>query len=268
MKRLAPLLVLLCAFHAYAEEPKGVQCGLFAVVAKGDAGARATYDGLRKGLELAHLPRVCMEAPEDVHAFLARVSAKRQLPVFAIGDGPAERLQQARCPRVVVLERYTVKGKPVRALPEAPGLAVVYADLQSERVQAVLGDLSSDPDAPIMEGTYGDLDLHLRWGRGTPAPYVDAVKRARSTGKILVSDDRGRFGQGAIVTLVPRHDLLGRAAAEVARKLRADPKAKLPPHAIKGFEVWVDLEAADEQGIALPLAFIAKADKLKRGKRH
>ena len=48
--------------------------------------------------------------------------------------------------------------------------------------------------------------------------------------------------------------------------MRVDPKAKLTPRKVTGFEVWVDLRAADEQGIELPLAFIAKADKLRRGK--
>lgn len=272
MRRLAPLLVLLCAVGAHAEEPTGVVCGLYAFVEPEDAGSRAVYDGLRKGLELAHLPRVCMEALHEsetlMQEFVGRVRKDRALPLFAIGDGPWAQVKDLNVPRVVVVERYSVKGKPVEPLPTEAGVAVVYADLPAARIKAALTDLAADVVArdEWRADEWGGLILHLRWGRRDPGTYAKAVKRARDRKTALVSDDRGRFGRGAIVTLVPRHDLVGRAAAEAARQLRANPKAKLKPRAITGFEIWVDLEAADEQGIELPLAFLAKADKLRRGK--
>jgi hypothetical protein len=81
-----------------------------------------------------------------------------------------------------------------------------------------------------------------------------------------VTDDRARFGQGAAVVLLGRHHLGGKAAAECGRRLRAQPDVKIPPYGLPGLEFWVDLAAADAQGLELPLPFLARADRLKRGR--
>jgi hypothetical protein len=286
-----------------AEEEGGTDCGLFAVLRGDDKGELAIYDGLRKGLELARLPRVCLETidpwPGALQGFVGRLEqAGDPGPVFAIGDEACAAVAAltTTVPRVLVVQRTSVGGVPLKALPEAPGTAVVYADVGAERLGQVLrglfgaADVRADfpwgaIDAPDREADLGRLrraagitppggvdagparaSLHLHLGLGYPLlPFERALEQARRAGIPLVSDDRGRFGQGAIVTLVPSQDLVGRAAAEAGRRLRADPAAKLAPHAITGIEVWVDLQSADEQGIQVPLPFLAAADKLKRG---
>ena len=55
----------------------------------GDADMLKIYDGLRKGPELAHLPRVCREPMPGTKAerarFLARIAREKHAPLFVIG---------------------------------------------------------------------------------------------------------------------------------------------------------------------------------------
>ena len=299
-----------------AGEPTGTTCDLYALVDPGDAGYLVAYDGLRKGLELAQLPRVCRYDPEPatggVVGFLERQAAdgavRREAglpvePLFAVGDASAAAVLalQTTQPFVMVVERYTASRNPLIPLPDPARGAVVYADLPAERVgqvlRALLGreavyvkwvmDESPGPAAMAPGLAFAaaagctlevfeqvappppplDAVLHLRFDQAHApiVPFEEALAFARSRGLPLITDDRARFGHGAVVVLVARHDLLGRAAADEARKLRADPSYSAKPRAVPGLEVWVDLEAADKQGIALPLPFLARADKLRRG---
>lgn len=298
MKWLVLLPVLLCLSPAAAEEELGPRCGLYAVVDEGDAGMRKIYDGLRKGLELAHLPRVCREAQPETQVerdrFLERLATEKRSPLFVIGDAAAKDLSapMPRITRVFALERYTAGGRPLRDLPVVDRSALVYAARPAERVGEILrgltggkqvvallpraqeADVESKAVARFLKATgvavagagqKPQVVLHLRLPfPGGHASFADALALARKRRVPLVSDDRARFGQGAVVTLVGRHDLVGKAAAECGRRLRATPDVKIPPYGLPGVEVWVDLGAADAQGLEPPLPFLARADRLKR----
>lgn len=306
MKRSAPfliplllLLLLLVPAASFAEEEAGPECGLFALLRGNDPGEWKIYDGIRKGLELARLPRICLESvepwPQGLTAFVNKVGATGDVgPIFAIGDEACEALAtiETTIPRVFVVQRYTVKRKPLKPLPVAEGAAVVYADIAAERVGSILLDMfggvrpsagfasAAPPDEQTLAsnqflqalgvvpaGGKPHLVLHLESGLGGGHwPLARAVESARSRGVPLVSDDRASFGQGAVVTLVPTQALVGRAAAEAGRRLRYNPTTKLKPRAVPSVEVWIDLHAADQQGIQLPLPFVARADKLRRSR--
>lgn len=303
MTRAAPLLALLLSVPAaFAKEEGGTDCGLYAVLRGDDKGELAIYDGVRKGLELARLPRVCLEEvdpwPGGLKALLDRFGRTGERgPLFAVGDeaGDALAALTTTIPRVFVVQRYTVERQPLRPLPQAEGAAVVYADLGAEHVrQVLLAMLGAERGGcrpamawealppkegawmrfrqaakvfPELESEPYDLVLHLRVGVGERLlPFEQALALARRHHVPLVTDDRGRFGQGAVVTLVPAHGLVGRAAAEAARQLRYDPTSRPAPRAIRAVEVWVDLNAADEQDLELPLPFIARADRLRRSR--
>ncbi len=64
---------------------------------------------------------------------------------------------------------------------------------------------------------------------------------------------------------MPNAELVGRVAAEAARRLYRDPNAKIAPRGVPAMRVWVNLEAADRAGLSFPLAFLASVDKLHRG---
>ncbi len=153
--RLLPLVLLLFAGAPLrAEEERAPACDLSAVRLTEDARLLQIYDGLRKGLERAHLPRVCFEPVVDTaEAFtsfgrrltLQQTRAARgegQPPVaFAFGDAAAKRLGALvlDVPRVYVLTRYTAGGRPLSALPEPTDRsAVVFADTRLEQVADTL----------------------------------------------------------------------------------------------------------------------------------
>ncbi len=311
---LLVLLLLPAPLVAFAEEEGGTTCGLHAFVDEKDAGLLALYDGLRKGLELAQLPRVCRADPDPktggTAGFLERLAAQAAVdraakrpvgPVFAIGDAACAELDRAqtRLPAIYVLERYTSAREPVRPLPSAEAATIVYADISVEAVGKLLRRLTgkerpavawawdaktfpTSAHKPVM--AFGDaaqvhlkaaqkdagIDalLHLRLGVGERVlPFDEALRLARELGVPLISDDRGRFGQGAVVTIVARHELVGRVTADVARRLRKSGGTIGAPRSVPGVEVWIDLRSADEQGLSVPLPLLARADRLKRGVR-
>ena len=303
MWRVCLLLLLLSTPCAHAEDAQGPRCELLAFVDEGDAGMRKIYDGLRKGLELAQLPRVCQEplptTDEERAALHTRLRGQSALPVFAVGDD-AVRLLSGPMPnitRVFALERYTVRGRPLLDLPVFDRLAIVYAARPAERIGEVLRGLTgrkqvrawlaphAEKAVRVAQRQFGeaagltwvekavsaerpDLVLHLRLaGRPAAEPFAAALATARRLQVPLVCDDRGRFGQGAVVTLVGRHDLLGKAAAECGRRLRKDPRVRIPPYGLPGVAVWVDLGAADAQDLPVPLPFLARADRLEAGRK-
>ena len=112
-----------------------------------------------------------------------------------------------------------------------------------------------------------DAILDVSCGLGeTPMPFETSLAEARARRIPLLSTDRSKFGRGAAVVLVPDHALLGRVAAEAARRLTAGEGIARPlAMSVTSLEVWVDLEAADAEGLKPPLPFLAAADRLRRG---
>lgn len=331
MRRLV-ILVLLCVpvWPAFAEEKAGTTCDLVALVDPDDAGLLVAYDGLRKGLEIARLPRVCQHVPSEatggVTGFLERQAmaaaplreaGKRIDPIFVIGDASCAAVEAAgtRLPIVMAVHRYTTQRKPLIPLPSVRHRTAVYTDVPVERVASLVRSMLV-PEAAAgtrarwntvwvssHEGTRPHyLDAFLRAWDGSllfnqdreqgvqpadlrkaqpgpwaalliqvdplesPPDFQNALRFSRTARVPLVSDNRAHFGLGAVVVIVPRHDLLGKAAADEGRKLRADPTYEPTTRVVPGFEVWVDLAAADAIGFDLPLAFLARADRIKRGR--
>lgn len=293
---LAALLGLLVAAPLGAEPP-GPDCRFEAWV---DADALGRYDGLRLGLERARLPRVCRadlgRPPPDDPAAPARLlgeafaAGRLDPPLFLVGEEAfaLARAHAADLPAVYALVRYRADGAPLGPLPAPPGWTGVVAEVDARVVGRLVGEAfpgrtprvglapGSDGEAAArlaraagldLAGPEGPLDalLHLTLVPGQGAPdFAAALAAARARGALLFSDERGRFGQGAAVLLLADEDLLGRQAAEQARRWRAEPGAPPAPRALQALEVWVDLEALDRQGVELPLAFLARADRLRR----
>jgi hypothetical protein len=299
---------------ARAEDPPregSPACGIPAFVDEDDAGMRAAYDdGVRRGLEEANLPRVCLRRPErddaEGWAALAKtVSAEAPPLVFAIGRRSAARVAAApfargaaRIPCVYVDAVPVIGGRPTPPdlRPEVPA-AVVRAHVGVEAWGKVLRDLlpgrpeptallpweSETPEAAAWraaasaaagvrlrtrrEGAAAvDAILDLAPGLGERAEPFEAVLREATTLRIpLLSAERARFRAGAAVVLVPDHALLGRVAAEAGRRLLAGEGAAEPLRlVVRTTRTWVDLEAADAEGLKPPLTFLAAADLLRR----
>ena len=116
------------------------------------------------------------------------------------------------------------------------------------------------------EGVAFDAVLHLRLDGAPRAPFDLALAAARAGGAPLVSDDRGRFGDGAALVLVPDHDLIGRVTADVARRLAiGEDDARRERH-VSAMRTWIDLEACDRQGLDVPWGLLASTDRLRRGR--
>lgn len=275
------------------------------------------YDGVRKGLEAAQLPRVCVENLKDDEASFAWLGGELDedlaAPVaplvrgpiaFAFGERAADRMAviSPRVPRVFALLRYTIKkGRevdPLQPLPRVQGLhGIVFARIPVGWVGNVLQRLlaAERPRVAIpwktspwkgsavqlaqrraIEEAGGfrfvgldekpDVLLHCRLGVGGELDgFRTAVIQSRKLKVPLVSDDPARFGLGAHVILVPDLELVGRVAAEAARRLDRAREQSLPPRPVQANRVWVDLEAMDRSHLSLPLSFLASAYKLRRG---
>lgn len=141
------------------EEPVGTACGYPALLAEDDAGLRAIYEGVRLGLEKAHLLRVCLEdpIPADAPAWdafekrwqaaAARARQREEPPpvVFALGDVAAGHLARrlSALPRVFAVQRLAVAGRPLRALPVvARGAALAVAQVDAERLRPTWHELA------------------------------------------------------------------------------------------------------------------------------
>lgn len=306
----AVLLLVACVLPARADE-QAPACDLPAVRFGTDARLLTIYDGLRRGLEKAHLPRVCMapvkDDDADVAAFERRLVSRAetlakegsQAPVaFAFGDRASEHLvrRATSVPRVFVVTRYSLRGRPLAPLPEPEGpSAVVYAETRLERVADVLAQML-ETETPrvalawkdvtdamtvrldeITEATgivfttleAGDAEavLHLRLGIGEELlPLRDTIKAARTLGVAVVSDDPARFRLGIVPVVLTTHpELVGRYAAEAARLLVRHPDETLSPRSVVVTRVLVDLKAADATNLSLPLGFLASAFELTRG---
>jgi len=206
--------------------------------------------------------------------------------------------KSGRLPAVYVDLAWTVAGRTVPPPPSPPvPCAVVRAEVPAEAWGEVLRRLlpgrpkpsvlipwtAEDATAAALRREFGraagietrtlteggaGVDAILEWapGRGETAEAFEAVvARARALRVPLLSADRGRFGRGAAVVLAPDAALLGRVAAEAARMLVAGEGRDVPlRRAVRATEVWVDLEAADAEGLAPPLPFLAAASRLRR----
>ena len=296
------------------ESEQGTACAIPAFFQDDDATLVAAYDGLRRGLEEAHLPRVCRRRPDGADAAawdrVARDVSSKGVPFLVVfGRALAAKVAAApfvksdgsgRIPCVYVDAVSTASGV---AYPEwadpAPPAAVVLAESPIEATAAVIRRLlpgrsrpkvrlAWETDVPATRDWRHAVELagvSLRFATGPPDDSDDAIldapvslgerpqafetalARAREAHLPLVSLDRGRFGKGASVVICPDGALLGRMAAEAARRLRdgegADKAIRL---SVRSVEVLVDLGAADAQGVHIPLACLASADRIRTSK--
>jgi hypothetical protein len=204
--------------------------------------------------------------------------------LFLVGAAlPAEaEAQVAAVPHVVARMGYAVGGRPLGPVPTAGRLRGVVLGLVEaadvgERLRAWSGrdrprvlwrgagtpeEVAAFLDAAGLErvdprdphkpgaGLRFDAVLHLRLAGEPRASFADALAAARAGGCPLVSDDRARFGQGAAFVLVPDHELLGRVAADVARRLALEGGSlEDAERHVPGMRTWIDLEACDRQGL-------------------
>ena len=312
----ASLVVLTLAASGVAparagDEPEqGTACEVPAFFEDDDATFLAAYDGLRRGLEEAQLPRVCRRKVEgdDAAAWerLARdVSAKGPAFVVVFGRAYGARAAAApflrpdgkgRIPCVYVDVASSVAGTTYPAIAEpAPPAAVVRGEVPFEAVLPALRRLwpavarpsvslawrgeseaahawrravaAAGVDTRLAEGGTGRnelfLDAPLALGESL-LPFAETLVRARAASLPVLSLDRGRFGKGAALVVASDAALVGRVAADAARRLRdgegADKALRL---SVRSVEVLLDLDAADAQGLAVPLPFVASADRVR-----
>ena len=305
------LLFALGQGSAPAGEPdeSGTACRIPAFFADDDAGLARAYDGVRRGLEEASLPRICRRKvePDDAGGWekaAKEVSAEAPAFLVAFGRKAAARVLAApfrrgegRIPAVYVDVAALVGDRAVpEALDPPAPCAVVRAEAAVEAWGRVVRELlpgrpqpglrlpwtAESPEARslrLLASAASGLDLRLArdgggfdacfdWAPGvgeTLEPFEATLAAARALRLPVLSADRARFGHGAAVVLVPDHALLGRVAAEAARRLADGEGADRPLRlVVRTTEVWVDLEAADEEGLKPPLAFLAAADRLRK----
>lgn len=292
MRRLAALaLLLLLALLARGAvagpEDTAPGCRHWAVMLPEDAGQLRIYDGIRKGLEVAQLERLCLKDLADTEeAFKAFVAEHAALPeprplVFLIGRRAGDRMLAAgfQGPGVYVSAEWTVEGAPLRPEPVLPpGVVRVRSELPGETLyQALLGAHGPCCNSglhllriPVPPEESAAAELLRRLLQGTPIDVttgtyagacrlelalrsglgVSSVPRPRQG--LYVSDDVGDYGAGAALVLCPDHERVGRTAAEAGRRLwRREPSdAAL---VVRGVQILVDLDVWDEQGTAFPV---------------
>jgi putative ABC transport system substrate-binding protein len=125
---------------------------------------------------------------------------------------------------------------------EAAGFAPVYATLARERVDA----LFVTPNAI----TFPERHRLGAWGREHRTPVMFGWREFMDAGGLL--------------SLGANTEQLAEVAAEqLQRVLRGEPPAGIPV-ATPRFELVVDLRVAQELGIDVPLAVLARADQVLR----
>jgi hypothetical protein len=147
------LTALLGAPATRAEpEPKreGVTCRHWAVLLPEDAGQHRVYDGIRKGLELAQLERVCLKDVTDEEASFKDLVAwhatlaKPEPLLFAIGRRAGARLVAAgyEGPGVLMSTEVTAQGELIAPEPAlGPRMARVRAEVAAEVWGAALREM-------------------------------------------------------------------------------------------------------------------------------
>ena len=158
--RVVPLLLAAAVGRAGAEEDGPLSAPIRAILLDDDAGLRKVYDGVRKGLEHAQLPRVALEEVADdaeaFRAFAARVAEKPPPLLFVLGRRAAERANQARVGgRRVFVDTAIADAKhevPDAPTPEGPAAVVRGAgpdtDLLRHRTVRTVR-IEVDPSVPL-----------------------------------------------------------------------------------------------------------------------
>jgi hypothetical protein len=296
-RTLLPLLLLVAAAPPTLAGPEeqAPGCKHWAVLLPEDAGQMRVYDGIRKGLELAQLERVCLKDLADTEeAFRGFVQEHAALPepkplVFVIGRRTCDHMLTAGFagPGVYVSEEWTAEGAMLRDEPPLPaGVGRARAELPVETLGQVLREalrrervvvglegsgapgwsaaftrLCAAARLAALDATRPDAVLHLRLGAMRPIGATSPSDGPPSAG-CWVSDDVLHYGTGAAFVLCSDHERLGRAAAEVGRRLwRREPVRE--PIVVRGVQVLVDLAACEAQGVNPPLTFLAGVDGLK-----
>jgi hypothetical protein len=241
-----------------------------AILLEDDAGLRKVYDGIRKGLELAQLPRVQLETladtPEAFAEYAKQVAAAPPPLLFLVGRRAAARANEAGIggPRVFVDTALALKDGEIPAAVEVKAPAAVVRGLTPvSRWSEILSVFPSKVAA-------GDVRLDLSGPGAQDAAFRASgitwtPNRGVSVG-VVFSDDLGRWGKGAAVLLLPDHRLVGRTAAEAGRRLLVEKPAEVLRMSVGATEIRVDLDAAKAAGLDVPLPFAATADVL-RGER-
>jgi hypothetical protein len=264
------LLVLgaaLCRAPSARGEDNPMEAPIRAILLEDDAGLRKVYDGVRKGLELAQLPRVALDTLKDDPEAFAEYGKSlvwKQPPLlFLVGRRAGLRAVEANLPgkRVFVDVAVSAGGAEYPAAVSPKGTSavvrgVVPAEKWGEVVRGMFPGRSAYPvrlpwpDAAQVEAVVAAADLRLLPDTASTRP-----------GPVIVTDDLGRWGKGAVVVLATDHRLLGRVAAEAGRRLfEGEPSERLT---IGATELRVDLDAADAAGVRLPLPFVAAADVVR-----
>jgi hypothetical protein len=299
--RAAPALLLallgLAAGAVRAEDesaPRPFDCPIRALLTEEDAGLLRAYDGIRRGLEQARLPRVCLERRPEGGAGAAADEPLRRLAaappplLFVLGREAARWLEPLvvdgslrGVPRVYVDAGWTDGATAWPPEPEVPPPAgVVRGLLGVQRAREILGAAFPGGEAgPFWLSRPGEnaaglaRALGVATGAASPRAILDLAcgeaRRPREEWPPLpvVSDDLQFWRRGAFLLVLPDHELLGRVAADVGRRLLLDPHGGVLRRTVGGMEVRVDLRAASEAGIDLPLPFLAGADVLRHGPR-
>ncbi len=201
-----------------------------------------------------------------------------------------------RIPCVYVDVASSVAGTPFPALPDpAPPAAVVRGEVPFETIVPVLRRLCPPRPARRFSSPGGARARPRPRGVGpsrrrawtrvsrreapdppTPPRRASLARRGddsvRSDARArpgpalpVLSLDRGRFGKGAAVVVASDAALVGRVAADAARRLRdgegADRALRLTVRIGRGL---LDLDAADAQrALDPPLPFVASADRVR-----
>lgn len=225
---LAALLTIGARSAPAVAEPERPTCRHWAVLLPEDAGQHRVYDGIRKGLELAQLERVCLkDVPDDEASFGALVAWHQTLAapaplVFAIGRRAGARLVAAGYggPGVLVSAEVTAAGAPLAPEPAlGPRMARVRAEVAAEVWGAATHDL-------LGLGAEARPVVVLAWQVASVAgrsPFPDAVLPFAAAAGLEVEAPDATRGARAVLSLrmgVGETPLPFEKALALARALR------------------------------------------------
>jgi len=182
---LSVLALAVCSGLSGASgEPERTTCRHWAVLLPEDAGQLRTYDGIRKGLEVAQLERLCLkDLADDEAAFRGFVAEHRALPsptplVFAVGRRAGDRLLAAgfEGPGVYVTTAMTVGGLPLTPEPALPpGSLRARGEISAEVLGSALSDLLG-VNPPL---------VRLTWEATSPEATAAAERLMKAAGLTL-----------------------------------------------------------------------------------
>lgn len=227
--------LLLAPGSLLSAEPEGsMACAVPAFLLDDDPSLLSAYDGLRRGLEDAHLPRVCIrrvESDDDAgwSKALATVAAERPAFVVAFGRRAGARVAagplpgaSGRIPCVYVDAAGSVAGRALPAIPDPPApCAVVRAEPAFEGFGRVLRGLFPGRPQPTVV---------LPWTAESPEAATWRRAAAAAAGLELRLGTEGTAGADAFLdwspglgeTALPFEDMLREARALRLPLLSAD----------------------------------------------